>query len=102
VHPRPRRRARRGPHPAFLILTAIVVTALVAAAVSLSAMLVQASFDVGELETRVAELADRGAVLTTEVAELSSPSRVAKWADGRGMVMPDEVVALTIPAESRG
>jgi cell division protein FtsL len=80
----------------------VVITALVAAAVSLSAMLVQASFRVAELETRVAELADRGALLTIEAAELSSPSRIARWADGRGMVTPDEVVALTIPAESRG
>jgi cell division protein FtsL len=80
------------------VFSALVVTTLVAAAASLSAMLVQASFRVDELEARVVELADQGELLTTQVAELSSPSRVAKWADEQGMVMPEDVVALTVPS----
>jgi cell division protein FtsL len=85
----------------FLVFSATLVTALVAAAVSLSAMLVQASFRVEELQARVTELADQGELLTIEVAELSSPSRVASWADGMGMVTPEEVVPLTVRAENR-
>jgi cell division protein FtsL len=78
------------------VFSAVVVTAVVSAAVSLSAMIVQASFRVGELEAQIVELADREEVLAIDVAELSSPSRVARWADDRGMVMPTEVVTLTI------
>jgi len=86
----------------FLVFSAVVVTAIITAAVSLSAMIVQASFRVEELEARIVELADREEVLTIDVAELSSPSRVARWADDRGMVMPDEVVILTIPRGDAG
>jgi cell division protein FtsL len=78
------------------VFSAVVVTAVVSAAVSLSAMIVQASFRVGELEAQIVELAGREEVLAIDVAELSSPSRVARWADDRGMVMPTEVVTLTI------
>lgn len=99
VPTRPRRRTRRGFHPAFMVLATVVVTALVAAAVSLSAMLVQASFRTEELRARIAESADRGEVLAGEVAELSSPFRVAAWAQSRGMVTADDVVALTIDFE---
>lgn len=97
-----RRRAGRGARPAFFVLSAVVVTALVAAAVSLSAMLVQASFRVEALQAQVAELGDRGERLVTEVAELSSPWRVAGWAAGTGMVTPDDVVPLTLPREGLG
>jgi len=81
----------------FLVFSALIVTAIVAAAASLSAMLVQASFRVDEMEAAVAELSDHGEVLVTDIAELSSPSRIAKWAEGQGMVMPDGVVALRVP-----
>ncbi len=80
----------------------MVVTAIVAAAGSLSAMIVQASFRVEALEAGIVELVDRGEVLTIEIAELSSPSRVARWAEDRGMVMPDDVVTLTIPRGDAG
>jgi len=80
----------------------VVVTAIVAAAGSLSAMIVQASFRVEALEAGIVELVDRGEVLTIEIAELSSPSRVARWAEDRGMVMPDDVVTLTIPRGDAG
>jgi cell division protein FtsL len=82
----------------FLVFAALIVTALVGGAASLSAMLVQASFRVDELEATVGELTDHGEVLVTEIAELSSPSRIARWAEDRGMVMPDDVVALRVPA----
>jgi len=32
-----------------------------------------------------------------QVAQLSSPARVAAWAHGRGMVTPTDVVILRIP-----
>lgn len=101
VPPRPRPRARRR-HPVFLVFATVLVTALVATAVSISAMLVQASFRADELHARVAELSDRSDGLVIEMAELSSPSRIARWAAGMGMVMPEEVVALTIPDERSG
>jgi cell division protein FtsL len=79
----------------------LVVTALVSAAVSLSAMVVQASFRVESLQAEVAELSDRGERLVTEVAELSSPWRVGGWAESAGMVRPNDVVALSLPGDGQ-
>ena len=100
--PHAQRRARRGFHPAFLVFSSIVVTFLVVSAVSLSALLVQTSFGIESLEQRIGVLADHSEVLVTEVAEASSPARVAGWARRRGMVIPEEVVTLTVPARAEG
>jgi cell division protein FtsL len=92
----PRRRAHRGPTPAFWILTAIVVTAMVVGVVSLSVLVVQSSFRADDLRAHIGELADRQQVLTEEVASLSSPARIASWARRDGMVTPDKVVVLRV------
>jgi cell division protein FtsL len=94
--PQPRRRARRGPTPAFWVLTAIVVTAMVVGVVSLSVLVVQSSFRADDLRAHIRELADRQQVLTEQVASLSSPARVASWARRDGMVIPDNVVVLRV------
>jgi cell division protein FtsL len=98
----PRRRARRGFHPAFWILTAAVVTTMVVALASVSALVVQTSFGIDSLEARIAELGDRQQYLTREAASLSSPSRVAAWARRRGMVMPEDVVVVQVPGAAAG
>jgi cell division protein FtsL len=94
--PRRRRRARRGPTPAFWILTAIVVTAMVVGVVSLSVLVVQSSFRADDLRAHIGELGDRQQVLTEEMASLSSPARIASWARRYGMVIPDRVVVLRV------
>ena len=94
-HSRPR--TRRPFHPAFWIMTAVVVTGMVVGLASLSAMLVQTTFRVEELEGTIATQRDAHETLTEEVASRSSPSRIAAWALGRGMVMPDDVVVVQVP-----
>ena len=79
-----------GSSPAFWVLTAVIVTAMVVGVVSLSALIVQASFRLDELKGAMADLGETQQSLTKEVAELSSPPRVMAWARREGMVMPDE------------
>lgn len=95
--PHPQRRARRGPSPAFWIFTAIVVTAMVVGIVSLSALVVQASFRVDSLQSRIAQLTDQQRVLHEQVAAESSPARIQTWARQEGLVMPGDVVVLRVP-----
>ncbi len=68
----------------------MIVTAMVVGVVSLSALIVQASFRLDELKGAMADLGETQQSLTKEVAELSSPPRVMAWARREGMVMPDE------------
>jgi cell division protein FtsL len=96
--PHPHRRARRGPSPAFWIFSAVVVSAMVVAIVSLSALVVQASFRVDSLTSQIAQLTDQQRVLHEQVAAESSPARIQAWAHQQGMVMPSDVVVLRVPA----
>ena len=98
--PSPRRRARRGFHPAFWIFSALVVTGMVVGIVSLSALLVQTGFGIDRDEARIAELTDQRELLFKEVATMSSPGRIASWARTRGFVMPESVVVLQVPGRS--
>ena len=91
--PTPRRRL-----PAFWSLTAVLITGLVVGIVSLSALAVQAGFRSDDLRDQVAGLQEQQQVLREQVAAASAPSRVMRWARGEGMVMPDRVVILRIPA----
>jgi cell division protein FtsL len=95
--PHPRRRARRG-SPAFWVLAAGVITASVVGIVSVSALLVQTSFHVDETGGRITSLLAERDTLREQAAELSSPSRVRAWAVLQGMVVPDRVVILRVPA----
>jgi cell division protein FtsL len=99
---RARGTTRRAFHPAFWIMTAALVTGMIVGLASLSAMLVQTSFRVDELEATIATERDAHEELTVQVASRSSPSRIATWALGRGMVMPDEVVVVQVPGPTRG
>jgi len=95
--PQHRRRARRGPTSAFWIFSAVLVTAMVVGVASISALLVRSSFEVDRLGRSIAGLEREHEELTRTVAEVSSPSRVQAWAHRHGMVMPAEVVVLTVP-----
>jgi cell division protein FtsL len=99
--PHPRRRARRG-SPAFWILAAGLITASVVGIVSVSALLVQTSFDVDAADGRISSLLEERDRLREQAAELSSPSRVRAWASLQGMVVPGRVVILRVPATDGG
>jgi hypothetical protein len=78
------------------------MTALVVGIVSLSALAVQASFRSDDLTERLGSLMQEQQVLRERVAAASAPSRVMSWARDEGMVMPDQVVILRIPAADPG
>jgi cell division protein FtsL len=86
----------------FLVFSAAVVTALIVGVVSISAMAVQTSFAVEAVERRIAGLADRAELLTNDVAALSAPGRIARWARDRGMMPPTEVEVLTVRGGGTG
>jgi len=97
----PQRRARRGSTPAFWFLSAAVVSALVFVVVGLNAMVVNTTYRTEAFDQRVRTLQERNEELGIEVARLSSPSRIAEWADVVGMVVPGpgDSVILRVPGE---
>lgn len=98
---RPRRRVRRGLHPTFIVFASFVIVLLVLGVVAVNAMLAQTAFAVHSIQTRVTELATQQDVLATDVARLSSPSRIAAWAERYKMVLPEDVVILRVPRFGR-
>jgi cell division protein FtsL len=98
---RARRRAHRGLHPTFMVFATVVIVALVLGVVAMNALFAQTAFAVHATQTRVTELAEQNDVLATDVARLSSPSRIAAWAERYHMVLPDDVVILRVPRFGR-
>lgn len=98
-HPSPpqRQRARRGSPFAYWILVAVIGATMVLGIASLSALFVQASFQIDDLRTDVAALQQQQETLREAVAADSSPQRVMRWARERGMVMPDRVEIVHLP-----
>lgn len=92
----PSQRARRRSSSAFWVLTAIVVTVLIVGIVSISALLVRASFRVETIRETLSALQAEHAELTIEAVTLSAPSRIADWARNRGMVRAGDVQVLRI------
>ena len=94
----PQRRARRGPTPAFWFLSAALVSSLVWAIVALGALVVNTTYRMTDVQSQVRGLQDRQAELDVEVAQLSSPSRIAEWANMVGLVRPaGDPVILRVP-----
>jgi cell division protein FtsL len=100
--PLPHRRARRGHHSAFWVLTAVLVSTMVVGLVSLNAMRVDAAYRTRSVTERVRLLADERRTLVNDVARLSSPSRIGAWARAEGLVNPasGDVVILQVPGTS--
>ena len=98
---RPRRQARRGLHPTFLVFASILIVALVIGVVAINALFAQTAFSVHTLQSRVTELAEQHDVLATNAARLSSPSRITSWAERYHMVAPDDVIILRVPRFGR-
>src|SRR3954452_22089393 len=96
--PHPHGGARRGSPVAFWILVAMLAAVLIIGIASLSALFVQSSFSVDDMQNSLGELQQQDDVLREEVAQASSPQRVMEWARARGMRMPEHVVILPLPA----
>lgn len=98
--PHPHGGARRGSPVAFWITVAVLAAVLIIGIASLSALYVQSSFSVDDLQNSLGALQQQHADLREEVAQASSPERVMEWARARGMRMPDHVVTLPLPSGS--
>ena len=94
--PQPRVRARRGFHLTFWIFSAVVISAIVVGIVALNAMVVNTTYRMESAQQALGDLHEQQKSLSTEVARLSSPSRIAEWAATQQMVMPDDVVILRV------
>jgi cell division protein FtsL len=88
---------RRGLHQTFLVFASIVIVLLVIGVVTLNALFAQTAFGVHSMQTHVAALNQQHDVLAADAARLSSPSRIATWAERYQMVLPDNVVILRVP-----
>lgn len=97
AHETPMPAKRRGLHHTFLVFASIVVVLLVVGVVALNALFAQTAFAVHSMQTHVAALDEQRDVLATDAARLSSPSRIATWAERYQMVLPDNVVILRVP-----
>jgi cell division protein FtsL len=84
-----------------MLFASLVIVLLVLGVVAMNALFAQTAFAVHSMQTRVAQLADEHDVLATDVAGLSSPSRIAAWAERYHMVLPDNVVILRVPRFGR-
>jgi cell division protein FtsL len=100
--PHPYGGARRGSPVAFWILVAVLAAVLIIGIASLSALFVQSSFSVDDLQTSLGTLQQQHDDLRDQVAQASSPERVMEWARTRGMRMPDHVVTLPLPSQAGG
>ena len=98
----PQRRAHRETsrpsHPAFWVFAAAVMTTLIMTVVALNALVVNATYRLRSVQQEQIGLAESGAALRIEVARLSSPSRIARWAEDNDMRMPatDDVIPLRV------
>ncbi|MEX0754033.1 MAG: hypothetical protein WD206_05230 [Actinomycetota bacterium] len=95
-----RRRVRH--HVGFTVFASLMVGATVIGLVALNAMLAQTSFSIDDLRSKADGLADRHTTLTRQVADRSSPGRIADWAVRHGMRLPDDIHILHVPEGSIG
>jgi cell division protein FtsL len=77
----------------------VVVAAAAIGLVALNAMRVDAAYTTHVVTEKVRLLSDERDTLVSDVARLSSPSRIGTWALERGLVHPaaGDVVILQVP-----
>ena len=91
-----RRRARRRFHLGFAIFAGAVLTVLIVGVVALNVLLAQSQFRITGMQSEVNQLSDGYVGLTNEAAQLSSPSRIAGWAQAQGMIPDSNPVILRV------
>jgi cell division protein FtsL len=82
----------------FLLFSLVMVAATVVGLVSAQAMVAQDSFRIAELSAEAERLEGSYGRLRLEVAELSAPDRIVAAARQAGLVLPEEVEILRLPA----
>ena len=95
--PKPKTRARRWRHPAFFLFAGIVVSVMVMGLVALNAMLVQTTYGMQTVRQHVVDLSSQQVELKDQVASLSSPENVARWARLHQLTMPAPGDAIILP-----
>jgi cell division protein FtsL len=95
------RRAGRRRTP-FVIVAGLLVAGLLFGVVALQAMVSQQSFDIQRSSRKVNDLRQQADELRLRVAQLSAPDRISREAARLGMVLPQEVHALTVPSVGAG
>ena len=83
----------------FVIVTGVVVVGIMLGLVALNALLAQASFRIGDLQSRVATLTQSYQERRLEVAELASPSHLASVAAHFGLTAPQGGVVVLTPTD---
>ena len=81
---------------AFFVGAVVVVSVLVLGIVSLQAVLSETSFEMRELSRKATQLQSEYSRLKLQVAELSSPERVAREARSLGLMIPSRVRTLSV------
>lgn len=84
-----------------MVFASAIIIALVVGVVALNALFAQTAFAVYSMRTEVTELTEQHDVLAMKAAQLSSPSRIATWAELSQMVLPENVVILRVPRLGR-
>ncbi len=104
AHRETSRHTPRRSHPAFWVFTAVVMTTLIMTVVALNALVVNATYRLRTVQEEQVGLSDEGAALRIEVARLSAPSRIARWAEDNDMRLPatDEVIPLRVAGADGG
>ncbi|MFN2591174.1 MAG: hypothetical protein ABR518_10465 [Actinomycetota bacterium] len=97
-------RSRRRIAP-FLLVASMLVGSLVLAVATLQALVAQTSFEMDDLTRRQASLREEQGRLRLEVAQLSSPKRIAAEARRLGLELPAPGAVKTLrvqPPPGRG
>lgn len=83
-------------HVPFFVGAILAVSILVLGIVSLQAVLSETSFEMRELSRQATELQSDYSRLKLQVAELSSPERVAREARKLGLTIPSRIRTLSV------
>jgi cell division protein FtsL len=94
-----RRPERRAP---FVFAAAVVVGILVFGVVALQAIMAETSFRMQDLTQRGVELRQSQGELRLEIAELTSPRRIAERAKALGLHVPNGVKTLRVGSTEHG
>jgi hypothetical protein len=80
------------------------VAALTVGLVCLNALRVDAAYEAHVVREQVRATLEERSTLVRDVARLSSPSRVGRWASGHGLVHPEPgaIVILQVPGTGSG